>query len=596
MNASDAHRGVLDNLLDGVLVVGAGGRIETLNPAAEAILGLDAEEAAGRGFAELFIAREGFDDFSQRILDATLPGGEPGRQVVEVEGENGARSLSVATSYLRAEGDGGGSGPVSVIAVFSDITEVRELRETELRMAKAAEEQHGKLQSAYREIEERNEALAAALRKVRVVQGFGFLLVVGVFLGAGLWTWSPAIPSFVDMAFLEGLWGEAGAAQAPDGEGAQMRTIQVKPRRSSSSITLKGRLQPWRETDVKTPVEGAIAAVHVRMGDTVEEGQTLLELDLSKHERKYQSRRLAFVKAEEKLAELKNWDKSPQMIKARRSFAKAQMSMDGRRGKMRKSRFLFEQGLMAAAEFEEEERQFKSQLLDFESAREELEAERAKADGKALAAAELSLEKARAEMLTAGELLDEGAIRAPFAGRVLPPTRSGKDLVEGVRLRKGDALFRIGDFSRIAASTTADEIDVIKLRAGQKVTVTGNAFPGVRLKGVVDRVSAEADPKQKRKAVFDVSVLLDKLTADRQARVRPGMSAKLKIVTYDNPKALMVPLDSVRRRGGEHWIRVLDEASGEAQDRKVTIGPTTRRRVEIASGLKAGETVVLPGG
>ena len=52
-----------------------------------------------------------------------------------------------------------------MIAVFSDITE---LRETELRMAKAVEEQHRRLQDAYREIETRNEALAAALRKVRV--------------------------------------------------------------------------------------------------------------------------------------------------------------------------------------------------------------------------------------------------------------------------------------------------------------------------------------------------------------------------------------------------------------------------------------------
>ena len=46
MNAPDIHRDVLDNLLDGVLVVGSGGRIETLNPAAERILGLEPDHAA----------------------------------------------------------------------------------------------------------------------------------------------------------------------------------------------------------------------------------------------------------------------------------------------------------------------------------------------------------------------------------------------------------------------------------------------------------------------------------------------------------------------------------------------------------------------
>ena len=510
--------------------------------------------------------------------------------MVELTGDGEPRSLSVATSYLRTAGEGGASGPLSVIAVFSDISELRELRETELRLAKAAEEQHGRLQDAYRKIEERNSALAAALRKVRFVQGFGIVLVIGLFLGAGFWTWQP-----FDLSAAWSFFGAGSGAVAAHGDGdAAMRTLEVKHRRASSSITLKGRLSPWREQDVTSPVEGTIVSVNVEMGQRVAEGQVLLELDLSKLERRYQAQRLSFVRAEEKLETLRNWETSPRMITARRSFAKAQMSMDSRQGEMRKSRFLFEQELIAAAEFEDAERQYKSQLLDYETAEEELAAARAEADEKALAAAALALESARAEMLTASEMLKENAVRAPFAGTVLPPTKRGKALVKGTQLRIGDTLFRIGDFSRIAATATADEIDVIKLKAGQEVTVTGNAFADLTLKGVVNSVSAEADPKQKRNAVFDVSVLLDKLDGAKQALIRPGMSAKLRIVTYNNPKALLVPLNAVHRRGGSHWLRVLD-GSGEVQEREVEIGPTTLRNVGIAAGLEPGERVVLPG-
>lgn len=64
------HREVLDNLKGGV-VVELGGRIETPNPAAERILGLEAGEAAGRSLAELFILRRGFHDFTQLVIDAT---------------------------------------------------------------------------------------------------------------------------------------------------------------------------------------------------------------------------------------------------------------------------------------------------------------------------------------------------------------------------------------------------------------------------------------------------------------------------------------------------------------------------------------------
>ena len=589
MTVPDIHRSVLDNLLDGVLVVGSGGKVETLNPAAERILGLEPGEASGRTFGELFVTREGFDDFTQLILDATTRQSDPERRVVEVQDGGEARSLSVATSYLKTA-RGGESGRIAVIAVFSDITELRELRDTELRMAKAVEEQHGRLQSAYREIEDRNAALAAVLRKVRVAQSFGVVLVVGLFLGVGLWTWQP-FDLFADMPF----FGSQAGATLAAGDGAPgLRTVTVKPGRASSSITLKGRLAPWRETEVKSPVEGTITAVNFETGENVAEGQVLLELDLSKLERKYQSRVLAVSKAQETLDTLQNWETSPEMIKARRAFTKAQMSMDSRHSEMRKSRFLFEQGLIATAEFEDGERQYKSQLLDFKTAEEELAAARAKADEKALKAAKLSLANVRAAMEAVREELEENAIRAPFAGTLLPPIRAGKDLVEGIGLRKGDPLFRIGDFSRIAAVTTADEIDVIKLEVGQAVTVTGNAFPDLKLQGVVRRVSAEADPKQKRTAVFDVSVLLDELEPAAQARIRPGMSAKLRIVTYDNPKALLVPLGAVGRRGGGHWLRVLGD-DGEVQDREVGIGPTTFRKVEIASGLKPGERVVLPG-
>lgn len=596
MTVPDIHRSVLENLLDGVLVVSAAGRVETLNPAAERILGLEPGEAVGRSFAELFIAREGFDDLSQLMLDATAQRSDPGRRVVEIRRDGEPRSLSVATSYLNREAEGGGSAPAAVIAVFSDITELRELRETELRLAKAGEEQHGKLQTAYREIEDRNEALAAALRKVRVAQGLGIALVFGLFLGVGLWTWRPFDVSPKLFAGLALLGGETEAVSAAGDGAPDLRTVTVKPRRNSTSLTLKGRLSPWREQEVKSPVEGAIAAVKFEIGEKVSRGQVLLELDLSKLQRRYQGRVLAFRKAEEALEKLRSWEESPEMIRARREFSKSRMDMDSRRGKMSKSRFLFDKGLIAAAEFADAEREYQSQLLDFETAREEFEATRARADGKALAAAKLNLEKARAEMLAARAEIEENAVRAPFAGTVLAPTRQGNDLAVGAKVRKGQTLFRIGDFTRIAATATADEIDVIKLKAGQKVTVTGNAFPGLRLRGVVKSVAAEADPRQKRKPVYHVSFVLDKLRREELARLRAGMTARLRIVTYNNPKALLVPIGAVRPRRGKHWLRVLDPRSGEVRERVVTIGPTTRSKVEIASGLKAGERVVLAGG
>ena len=146
----DIHQTVLENLLDGAMVVERGGALTMFNRAAARILAIPPDEAAGTTFAELFVARDGFEEFSELILEAVAGEGDGSRQVVAVRVAGEERILSLATSYIRQREDGA-LAPVALIAVFSDVSEVERLRETELRLAKQAEAQHTELQRAYRQ-------------------------------------------------------------------------------------------------------------------------------------------------------------------------------------------------------------------------------------------------------------------------------------------------------------------------------------------------------------------------------------------------------------------------------------------------------------
>ena len=584
MMGPDIHREVLDNLEDGVLVVGLAGRIETLNPAAERILGLEAGEAAGQSFAELFVLREGFDDFTELLIDATTELSGTGRRVIAVEVGGEALSLSVTSSILRRVDGSGSPEAVAAIAVFSDITELRELRETELRLAKAEEEQHRQLQDAYREIEERNAALASALRKVRMVQGLGMVLALGLFLGAGFWT-TRSLDLF-----------DSAVAEAPAVPAGAGRRMTVEPRRVSDGISLKGTLAPWRVVAVRSPVNGTVEAVHYRTGQEVAEGDRLLELDLTSVKRDYSGARRQHASALKRVAELEDWENSPDMVRARRSFTKTRLDMESRRTKLNKNRFLFEEGLVSASDHEDDERQFRGQELDFTAAEEEFAAVRAAGNEAALEDARLELDLARTELQAVEEALRHDTVRAPIPGVVLASRNRGLEIVAGSQAVAGRDLLEIGDFSRMAASVQVDEADVVKLRAGQKVTVRGNAFRGLTLKGEVTHVSSQAAPASRGIPKFDVTVTLDPVGPEAAARLRFGMSAQLRIVTYNNPGALSVPLAAVSSRGGTHRLRVVDAATGEIEERKVEIGPTTRESVEIRAGLKAGETVLVPEG
>ena len=595
MSLPDLHRSVLDNLSDGVMAVGSGGRIEMFNPAAERILGVAPGEAHGNAFAELFIAREGFDDFTSLIIDATLGHGGDERRVVQVQRDGETRSLSVATSYLRrATGDGDpGVDPAAapavaaVIAVFSDITDIRELRENELRMAQAAQAQHARLHDAYRVIEERNAALAAALRKVRVVQGLGMVMVIGLFLGVGAWAWRP-----LDLFERVGLTAQATVREA----GGHERRLTVTPRPASTSMSLRGRLGPWRPVAVRSDVNATVAAVHYATGEPVTEGQLLLELDLSKLRDRHRKQLERLAELRKKYDKLVHWEDSREMTQARRRFARATLEMESRRNRMKKSTFLFEQGLVAAAEHEDALRQHESQELDYQAAKEEFEEASTRVGEEEIATARANVEAARAELQALEDALGRDRVVAPLSGVVLAPGRSAREQTAGASVREGEVLLVIGDISRLVSRAQVDEADIGKLALGQAVTVTGNAFRGLRLEGEVTHVAATADPKARGVPKFDVEVTLDPLGPDEAARIRIGMSGQLRIVTWSNPKALLVPIDAVASGGGKHRLRVLDPATGETQQREVEIGPTTRSSVEIRAGLEAGETILAPPG
>ncbi|MCY4077387.1 MAG: PAS domain S-box protein, partial [Acidobacteria bacterium] len=178
----DIYRTLLENLSDGVVVIDFDGSVRIANAAFCRMFGFDPDEAIGSSFGELFIAFEGFDGFTQIVIDAVAERGDIARRVTRVRVGEERRSLSVATSCLLA-----GEERVAVIVVVSDITEIRELRETELRQAAVIETQLGELQGAYRDLEARNEALSALTKRVRAARGAAMLFVMVLFLAIGAW-------------------------------------------------------------------------------------------------------------------------------------------------------------------------------------------------------------------------------------------------------------------------------------------------------------------------------------------------------------------------------------------------------------------------
>jgi RND family efflux transporter MFP subunit len=195
-------------------------------------------------------------------------------------------------------------------------------------------------------------------------------------------------------------------------------------------------------------------------------------------------------------------------------------------------------------------------------------------------AAEAQLEDARARLSLAQRQLDNTQIRAPFAGLVSERAASAGDVMQ-----PGSQMFTIVDPSsmRLEASVPAEALAA--LRVGDPVEFTVNAYPDRTFTGRVERINPAADAATRQVRIY-VAI------PNVGGRLVAGLFAEGRVAT-DARSAVVVPENAVDVRG----IRptVVRVKSGRAERVEVELGleDDATERVEIRSGLAAGDTLLV---
>ena len=232
------YRSVLDSVASGVVSLDSRGVVKSFNAAAEEIVGLKREAVIGHTFQEVFAQQAAVEAFADAILDAVYESSIVDR-VVEATFAGRARTLSVATRYLREE-RGGETVRLGVVAVFTDISEIKELRETEIRLGKEMAAQHAELLDAYRDQEETNRRLSRVSKRMNVVRLGAGLGVLALFVAVGIYYW------------------DAGAHFGPRGAASAGAALRLS-RKTSMSCLLTRPPSPVPGTSVRsTPCSRAM--------------------------------------------------------------------------------------------------------------------------------------------------------------------------------------------------------------------------------------------------------------------------------------------------------------------------------------------------
>lgn len=188
---------------------------------------------------------------------------------------------------------------------------------------------------------------------------------------------------------------------------------------------------------------------------------------------------------------------------------------------------------------------------------------------------------ARAAVLRAEEALHRTTLVAPFDGVVGRRNVSPGQTVDPTR-----ALTRIEALGELAVDVSLPEASLARVAVDQAATVAVEAV-GVTTPAVVRFVSPRVRDDSR---TVDVRVGIP----EPDTRLRPGMSATVRIVTTHVPDALMVPTEAVvpGASGMALWVVKPDNTVALAP---VVTGERTADRIEVVSGLAAGASVVVEG-
>jgi RND family efflux transporter MFP subunit len=333
-------------------------------------------------------------------------------------------------------------------------------------------------------------------------------------------------------------WKKYAAKAAADSAAAkQPATALVESRSIIFAVNVAGEIAPAEQVSVRPEINGLIATLAVDVGDRVKKGIPLFTLD----------------------------DKELQNTKASKvtEIDRAKVQLEQAERNYKRYEQLSKEKVV-------------SQEL-FDDSRTQLELARN------------ALERSQKELALIEERLTKTVILAPFDCTILVrPVSIGQAVAGAGGMSGGTEVLSIADLNNMVINAHVNQADITRLKMDQEVQVAVEAVPGLKVKGIVNRIAPQATVKSNIKG-FSVRVAIK----DIDPRVQPGMTANVTIPVASAENVLGVPLAAVYTDTleGERYVYIKE--GDTFVKRTVKIGIADYFHAEVLDGLKSGDVVAL---
>jgi HlyD family secretion protein len=330
-----------------------------------------------------------------------------------------------------------------------------------------------------------------------------------------------------------------GVDNAASGE--RPTTAPVETRDIRFAVNAAGDIGPAEQVSVRPEINGKIDKLPVDIGDKVKKGELLFGLD----DKELQNERASNLTAIERT--------QLELEQAERNYKRAEQ--------------LHDQKLISSEVYENTKTQYEL--------------------------AKNAIERARKDLAILEERLTKTQVLAPFDCTVLTrPVSIGQAVSGSGGFNSGTEVLTIADLHEMIINAHINQADVTRLKPGEQVEVEVEAVQGLNVLGTVERIAPQATIKNNIKG-FATRILL----TDIDPRVRPGMTANIKIPVASADNVLAVPLAAVFTEPdpetGEIARHVFVRKGDDFEQRSVQVGVSDFFYAEIQQGLSAGDVVSL---
>lgn len=346
-----------------------------------------------------------------------------------------------------------------------------------------------------------------------------------------------------------------------------------------STLNTNGKVEPIEWSAIRAVSDGTVEKVHVERGQSVVQGQLLVELDSADARTQLGGAQARISAARGELEVLSGGGRASDRAEIESGLNTARAELATAQREYESLQRLADKKAATATDVATARDAVQRAQLRIQSLERRRESLVSQPDR---TIAEARIREAQSGAAEAARRIQLGQIRSPMNGILYQ-----FEIKRGAYLNTGDLVASVGRLNQLRVIVYVDEPELGRVEKGMPVSITWDALPGRQWRGVVEKVPTQIVPLGTRQ-VGEVSCVIE----NPDLTLLPGTNVNAEIQSRVVKDALTIPKEALRREGNDSGVLKLQGEKVVFQ--RVKLGSASVTRTQILEGLAEGDAVALP--